>query len=161
LPFSTVLAARNYGIENIRAPANATLGSKLCMAILRCDNMEVRKLLSMGADINYQDAPDGWTPLIYSIYYGNIHAREILLDCGADIHLSDYANRTPLIFAAIKGDKNFLLKLLDAGADPSIIDNRGKSALDFAREYHNEECAIILQVEKHLNRGEQSYECTK
>ena len=145
LPFSTVLAARNYGLDNIRVPVNAALGSKLCMAILRSDNTEVKDLIRRGADVDYQDSPDGWTPLIYSIYYGNTNARKVLIDAGADIELGDYANRTPLMFAAIKGDEKFLFELLDSGANASIIDSRGKNALDFAREYRNEKCIMILQ----------------
>ena len=144
LPLSTSLAARNYGMNNIRAPQNAQLGSKLCMAILRNDNTEVKELIRQGATIDYQDEPDGWTPLLYSIYYGNSHAREILLSLGADIELSDFANRTALMFAAITGNTELLKELLQRGAKTDPKDCQGKTALDFAKEYQQDECIKIL-----------------
>ncbi len=144
LPLSTSLAARNYGINNIRVPENAHLGSKLCMAILRNDNTEVKELIRQGANIDYQDEPDGWTPLLYSIYYGNSHARETLLSLGADIELTDFSNRTALMFSAITGNAELLKELLQRGASKDSTDCHGKNALDFAKEYQHDECIKIL-----------------
>lgn len=145
LPFSTTLAAHKYGMDNIRVPANARLGSKLCMAVLRGDNTEVKELIARGADINSRDEPDGWTPLLYSIYYNNQRALQFLLDQGADIEKEDYANRTPAMFAAIRGDCTLLAELIIRGADIHRRDIRGKNALDFAREYHQQKCIELLE----------------
>ena len=145
LPLSTILAARHYGFENISAPENAPVEKKLCMAIVREDNMEVLEFLNAGVNIDFRDEPDGWTPLIYSIYYGNRKARQMLLDRGADVQKADYANRTPLMFVAVRGDAELIAELLSRGADPYVYDHRGKSALDFAIEYHRDNCIEILQ----------------
>lgn len=145
LPFSTILAARNYGMDNIAVPSDARLGSKLCMAILRGDNREMSDLLSAGAPMDHREEPDGWTPLIYSIYYGNNRARQELIARGADIAQGDYADRTPLMFAAIKGDTALVNELLSLGADRNARDARGKSAGDFAKEYLRDECANLLK----------------
>ncbi|MBE6364745.1 MAG: ankyrin repeat domain-containing protein [Lentisphaerae bacterium] len=145
LPLATSLAARNYGMDNIRVPENAQLSSKLCMAILRHDNTEVKELIRQGAVIDYQDEPDGWTPLQYSIYYGNHHARETLLTLGADIELTDFSNRTALMFAAITGNAKLLKELLQRGAKVDSVDCQGKNALDFAQEYRQNECITILK----------------
>ena len=150
LPFSTILAARNYGLDNISVPENAQAGAKLCMAILRGDNTEAGELLRRGCDINHHDEPDGWTPLIYSIYYNNAPAQRMLLDAGADIFTTDYAKRTPLIFAVIRGNAELTEELLSRGARIDAVDYRGKSAIDFAREYQSNKCMKILQ--KHLYR---------
>ena len=144
LPLSTIFAARNYGFDNISVPESAQLGSKLCMAILRGDNIKMNEFLQNGADINHQDDPDGWTPLIYSIYYGNKFARNELLNRGADIRKSDYSNRTPLMFAAIRGDRILIENLIRLGTNTAQTDIRGKSALDFAKEYHKYECVDLL-----------------
>lgn len=148
LPLSTILAARRYGINNISAPANAPAGKKLCMAIVREDNREVQDFLNSGVDINFQDEPDGWTPLIYSIYYGNRKARALLLANGADVNAADYANRTALMFAAVRGEPELIEELLDRGAETDILDLRGKNALDFAIEYHRQNCIGLLQAVK-------------
>ena len=148
LPFATILAARNYGMDNISVPETAQSGAKLCMAILRGDNIEAQELLDEGCPLDHHDDPDGWTPLIYSIYYNNRRARNMLLSRGADISEPDYAMRTPLMFAAIRGDADLLSALLCMGADPGQTDYRGKSALDFAMEYHNRRCADILMFHR-------------
>lgn len=145
-PFATILAARNYGYDNIVAPCGAKMGSQLCMAILRHDNCEVKELLARGAPLNYHDSPDGWTPLIYSIYYRNQTARDLLLEMNADPTLSDYAGRTPLMIAAVVGDKNLIRRLLAMGVPVSAADYRSKTAVDFATEYHNTDCIDLLKT---------------
>ncbi|MBR2344345.1 MAG: ankyrin repeat domain-containing protein [Lentisphaeria bacterium] len=143
-PFATILSARKYGYDNIFAPHGAKLGSQLCMSILRGDNREVRLMLDNGAPINHRDEPDGWTPLIYSIYYHNPEAMEMLLEKGADISATDFAGRSPLMIAAITGNDSLLKRFIEAGADPSVRDYRNKSALDFAAEFRNHKCVEIL-----------------
>ncbi|MBE6375732.1 MAG: ankyrin repeat domain-containing protein [Lentisphaeria bacterium] len=144
LPFSTILAAYKYGLNNISVPESAKLGAKLCMAILRGDNLEMKNLLTLGAPLNHQDDPDGWTPLFYSIYYNNPHAKEIILALGADIHQTDYSKRTSLMIAAIRDDSDLLLQLIRKGIDVTARDHKGKSALDFAAEYNSHKCIRIL-----------------
>lgn len=144
LPFTTILAAYKYGHSNIYVPESTKVGAKLCMAILRGDNLEMKNLLAQGAPLNHQDDPDGWTPLFYSIYYDNYHAREIILALGADIHQTDYSKRTSLMIAAIRDDSDLLLQLIQKGVDVTARDHKGKSALDFAVEYNSQKCIRIL-----------------
>jgi ankyrin repeat protein len=143
-PFTTILSARRYGYDNIFAPHSAKLGSLLCMAILRGDNREVQVMLDNGAPLNHQDEPDGWTPLIYSIYYHNPQAWEMLWEKGADLSQSDFAGRTPLMITAITGNDQLLQRFLAAGVSPDAVDYRNKTALDFALEFHNQKCADLL-----------------
>lgn len=149
-PFATILSGR--GAPQLRRYAHnfsqdsSKLGSQLCLAILRGDNKEAGELLNIGAPIDYQDQPDGWTPLIYSIYYNNPAGRKLLLDRGADVNVTDFAGRTILMFAAINGDIRLLGEILSKGVSADLRDLRGKTALDFATEYHNEECADLLKI---------------
>ena len=145
LPFSTILAARRYGMDNIRVSGNAQSGAKLCMAILRGDNSEIKRLFAAGTPLDYQDEIDGWTPLIYSIYYHNHPACQWLLDNDADINQTDYAGRTPLMFAAIRGNLQLIKELLKRGVDASCTDHRHKTAFDFAVEYGQHECASLIK----------------
>lgn len=124
------------------------LGSGLCMAILRGDNREVERLLNSGAPPDHQDVPDGWTPLIYSIYYDNPAGRRLLLSYGADPRICDFYGKSTLMFAAINGDVHLVTELLARGISPAEKDCNGKTALDFALAYHNRECAALLSVIK-------------
>ncbi len=144
-PFATILSARKYGYNNTFAQCGAKLGSLLCMAILRGDNTEVRQMIENGAPLNHQDDPDGWTPLIYSIYYHNPVACELLLANGADPTRADFAGRTPVMIAAITGNDALLKRFLDAGIPADSVDYRNKNALDFAIEFQNKKCAELLQ----------------
>ena len=144
-PFATVLSARKYGYDNIFAPHGAARGAKLCMAILRGDNTEARRIIDSGADLGYQDEPDGWTPLIYSIYYRNPAACRWLLAHGADPNQCDYSGRTPLMVAAVVGDRERLTELLEHGGAADRKDCHGQTAADFARKFHNRECAELLR----------------
>ena len=143
-PFATVMSARKYGYDNIFAPKDAHPGSKLCMAILRGDNSEVRAMLDNGAPLNFRDEPDGWTPLIYSIYYRNQQACDWLLERGAAPECGDFSGRTPLMVAAIVGDLPLVERLLRLGARPDTADCHRRSALDFALEFHHRDCAAAL-----------------
>lgn len=144
-PFATILSARKYGYDNIFAPHGAKLGSLMCMAILRGDNREVRQMIENGAPLDHQDEPDGWTPLIYSIYYHNPEAWEMLLAHGAAPSVADFAGRTPVMIAAITGNDVLLKRFLDSGVPADAVDYRNKSALDFAIEFQNRKCVELLQ----------------
>ena len=151
-PFATILAGRatpQRRYSHNLCQDSSKLGSQLCLAILRGDNKEAGELLNIGAPIDYQDQPDGWTPLIYSIYYNNPTGRKLLLDRGADVNITDFAGRTILMFAAINGDMRLLGEILSKGVSADLRDYRGKSALDFAAEYHNDECADLLKIVMH------------
>lgn len=154
-PFATVLSARKYGCDNIFAPHGAEQGSQLCMAILRGDNLEVGKLLAAGAPVDYQDEPDGWTPLIYSVYYRNPAARELLLERNAAPDRSDFSGRTPLMVAALVDDDASVRRLLAVGASAGNRDCRGKTALDFAREFRSRNCAALLEAARNTSEADQ------
>ena len=121
------------------------LGSHLCMAILRGDNRTAEHLIDFGAPLDHQDHPDGWTPLIYSIYYNNVAGREMLLMRGADIFVTDFSGRTVLMFAALAGDHELTGELLKHGMSPAITDKLGRTALDFARSSRSTLCIELLK----------------
>ena len=120
------------------------LGSRLCLAIVRGDNREVTHLLDAGAPVNHQDMPDGWTPLIYSVYYNNPDGRKLLIARGADILGTDFTGRTLLMFAALTGDPELTWELLKLGVPRNSADQWGRTALDFAMSGKCTECINIL-----------------
>ena len=120
------------------------LGSHLCKAILRGDNREAAYLLKSGAPVNHQDHPDGWTPLIFSIYYDNPEGRKLLITHGADIFIPDFSGRNILMFAALTGDPELISELLKLGLRPETADSLGRTALDFALNTRNRRCIELL-----------------
>lgn len=121
------------------------LGSHLCMAILRGDNRTAEHLIDFGAPLNYQDQPDGWTPLIYSIYYSNPDGRKLLLARGADLFVTDFSGRSVLMFAALTGDHELTGELIKLGMSPASTDKLGRTALDFARSSRSVLCMELLK----------------
>ena len=144
-PYAALLAARGNPHRewenNELIQDRNKLGSHLCLAILRGDNLAVGHMIKSGAPVNHRDQPDGWTPLIYSIYYNNPTGRELLLTHGADIMITDFSGRTVLMFAALNGDAELARQLISLGANPDAIDKLGRSAIDFAS---NAECIKLL-----------------
>ena len=154
-PYAAILAGRAANLDRCDREYlmdSKQMGSRLCIAVLRGDNRQLEQLLDFGAPINHQDEPDGWTPLIYSIYYDNPAGRHILLARGADPMITDFSGKTALMFAAINGDVHLTADLLTRGLSPDAVDNNGKTALDFAEEYHNRECLTLLNMLTAANR---------
>lgn len=121
------------------------LGSRLCKAILRGDNRTAEHLLDFGAPVDHQEHPDGWTPLIYSIYYNNPAGRELLLARGANIFVTDFSGRTVLMFAALANDPELTGQLLQSGMLPETADSLGRTALDFAISCRSIRCIELLK----------------
>ena len=147
-PYAAILAGRAANLDRCDREYlmdSKQMGSRLCIAVLRGDNRQLEQLLDFGAPINHQDEPDGWTPLIYSIYYHNPEAWEMLLAHGADPSVADFAGRTPVMIAAITGNDVLLKRFLDSGVPADAVDYRNKSALDFAIEFQNRKCVDLLQ----------------
>lgn len=148
-PYAALLASRqnprSEWMHSELIQDRCELGNHLCRAVLRGDNTAVGHLLKSGAPVNFQEIPDGWTPLIYSIYYNNPTGRELLLAGGADISVTDFSGRTVLMFAAFSGDAELTAKLLQMGASVSAVDALGRSALDFAKSCRSSDCIKLLE----------------
>ena len=78
----------------------------------------VRKLIALGADVNYQKK-DGWTPLMTAAAEGHADAVKVLLENGAKPNAKSKSGRTALHFATQYGQEPVVKLLLDYGADPT------------------------------------------
>lgn len=72
----------------------------------------LKRLLSGGANINAQD-DNGATPLMLSAMTGVRRTCELLLECGADIHLTDHAGKTASVYATEARHYALALRLAD------------------------------------------------
>lgn len=71
-------------------------------AVKRDDFDGLGRLISEGADVNYQDE-HGWTPLSWAAGRGDAPMVKLLLDSGADVSVACKAGRTPLMIARAAG----------------------------------------------------------
>ncbi len=101
-----------------RSHKNST---RLLNAIAHNNLLEVRELIRQGADVNQVDmANDPFTPLMLAIDMNLTDIVELLVNAGADLYKSTYAEDSPLGLAAIKGNLEIVKLLLQAGADPDF-----------------------------------------
>jgi ankyrin repeat protein len=73
---------------------------------------EVRRLLSVGADIESKVNVFNMTPLHWACNEGHVHAVKVLREHGADIEAKDYKGWTPLHFACRKGHLAVIVELI-------------------------------------------------
>jgi ankyrin repeat protein len=86
---------------------------------------EVRRLLSVGADVNAKDRYDK-TPLHCACYEGHLPVVKELLDHGADIEGEDDTGWTPLHYACLKGHLVVAKVLVIGGANILAATNAGR-----------------------------------
>jgi ankyrin repeat protein len=114
---------------------------------------EVRRLLSVGADVNYKDS-DGETPLSMASFNGHVQVVTELVEHGADIEAKDNGGGTPLYCACWSGRLAVVNELLSpndsigtttilgkrksrGGADTEAKNNQGNTPLHIAIIYNH------------------------
>jgi ankyrin repeat protein len=98
------------------------------MALLRDgDRAAFRTLLRAEPKAANLKGPDGSTPLMYAVLYGDTDSVRLLLEVGADPNARNEAGATALMWAADDADKTRLL--LKAGADANARSDDGRTPL--------------------------------
>ena len=109
----------------------------LCRGDRGGNPVEVKRLLSLGADVAFRDHK-GKTALHRAARAGFVETMALLLDHGASIEMEDPSGETPLfdvIRSTIKSTENkkaAVRLLLKAGADPRHANPRGETPLSIA-----------------------------
>jgi ankyrin repeat protein len=118
------------------------------------DVEKIKSYLDRGEKVNGV-GKDGLTPLMWAVYYGQVHAVELLLKRGADINYripADFGElrvgSTPLMMATYHGYDNIVIMLLKYGADKNIVNANNETAMIFAHRYNFLVLEIILSNEK-------------
>jgi ankyrin repeat protein len=117
------------------------LGEALVCASGRNMIIDICRLLSQGADVNYvqryTDEGEEWstTPLIAAALNSHVDAVRVLISRGAEVNKQEPCNGcTALHAAGIKGHKEAAIYLLDHGADVNAKEDQGVTPLTFAAQ---------------------------
>lgn len=112
----------------------------LHLAIYGKRNIEMVKLLvEHGADINFAETEEKWTPLHYAARYGCVDIIDYLIKLGVELNSCNEDGDTPIqIAVALNSDdewrdyKEAVKLLISAGANLNNVNMNGKTALDIA-----------------------------
>jgi ankyrin repeat protein len=109
------------------------------------DPTEVRRLLSVGADVNAKN-DYGSTPLHWASLRGHVQVFKELLDHGANIEAKNAGGDTPLHDASWRGHLPAVKALLSGGANILAVTNRGELPIHQAvSEKHSAVSKCLLQ----------------
>jgi ankyrin repeat protein len=106
----------------------------LIQAVRVGDIGRVKFLIESGADVNYEEDYEHYTPLLWAVECDRIDICCLLIDKGANINQKNEDGFTPLIMAAFQERINILKLLLIRGANVNHIGRNGETALDYAFE---------------------------
>jgi ankyrin repeat protein len=122
----------------------AGIDKELIEAARRENNLpEIRRLLSVGADVNVRDS-SGNTPLHWASGHGNFPVVTELVEHGADIEAKDNGGDTPLHWASWNGRVAIVQALLSSGANIFAANNIGGLPIYYAVYMRNSEVAKCL-----------------
>ena len=109
---------------------------KLLTAARGNDWQQVVQLLKAGTD---PDTEGPFGPVIFmALLLGHTIVAKLLVEAGADLHVTDDEGRTPLHRAAIiEGDAELILAMIDGDADLLAIDKHGDTPLDVLLEHEH------------------------
>ena len=114
-------------------------------SIKKGDNeYRIEALLDINPDLANCTGNNGFTPLIYATYMGNIATTQLLLKYKADIDKRDAMGNTALMGVSFKGSTAIVKLLLDHGASIDAQNNSGYTALIMAAMYDNSEIVKLL-----------------
>jgi len=133
----------NKKIRNEMKEMTSLLGEMLYRTAMTGDLIGVKKGLSGGISVNYQNR-NGWTPLKAACFKGHLHIVQELLNSKADIDLSDENGETPIYVASAEGHLVVVEELLKAGANKDKKTKHGKTPLETATDWGHEDVVQAL-----------------
>ncbi len=108
--------------HSVRAAASRKLAEMLRAAIKLGDSVKAISLLGIPGDHYFDPDNNGWTPLHFAAFKGDLEVLELLLSKGVPTDCRDKRNKwTPLHYAAAHGHSRLVAPLIKAGADPNAI----------------------------------------
>lgn len=116
----------------------------LCVASRNDCKDQMKKLISLGADINIISRDRGYTPVMDCVWRKNYEMTKVLIDNKADLHVMSLDGQSILVLAVGNGDKKIVDLLVSSGADPDVKDSMGMSARGYAKLFKKEDLVEIM-----------------
>ena len=146
-------AAENASLAIVQALLDAgadpnvaqTSGLAPLMTAARTGNVAiVEALVTGGADANAETTETKSTALMWAVSEAHRDVVDVLLDVGADPHVSTTKGLTPLLYAAGNGDIETAKALIAAGVDVNETGTDDTHALPYAIIARQDEFALFL-----------------
>lgn len=148
--FELIRANDLIGLKNLINENDTIINQKnkegftlLILASYKGKNEIVDFLLKNGAEVNA--ISEMGTALMAAVVINNTEIIKRLIDAGADVNLSDNAQRTALHLAVQFRNKSSVELLLFYNADKTKIDSKGKTAFEYAVFSGNDEIINLLK----------------
>jgi ankyrin repeat protein len=114
--------AQQHPVSEIRTSASKKLAELLRATIMLDDSGTAISLLGIPGDHHLDPDHDGWTPLHFAAFKGDLEVLELLLSKGAPPDTRDNRNKwTALHYVAAHGHNRLVAPLIKAGADPNAV----------------------------------------
>ena len=104
----------------------------------------VRDLITLGANVDWQDEEYNMTALHWAAYYNRIKIVKILIDAGADLDVRNNMGYTALHRAAYYNRIKIVRMLINAGANVNVQDYEGCTLLHDLAFWRNIKTVKIL-----------------
>ena len=105
----------------------------------------LQELLNAGADVNYTNKENGYTPLMWAARYGKDGCVELLIKAGIDVNIVESHSANALMLASgYAGNIKCVELLLDAGADVNHGDWQRATALMYAASSGHEDIVTLF-----------------
>ena len=89
----------------------------------------LQAIITAGADVNYLNKENGYTPVMWTARYGQSKCLEILIKSGADVNKTECGTSALMFASSYQGNVRCVELLLEAGADVNQKTRRGGTAL--------------------------------
>ena len=148
LLFATILKWSNSWLKQVQTKiCKEQMVPLLCFVQPASDHLEVVQcLVHAAADQNLQ-RNNGFTPLLFAVYWNYVDVARFLVHAGADTNKPGEDGSTPLLFASVEGHMELVRLLLEASADiDKASDSNTTPLLCAADEGHSELVRVFVEA---------------
>lgn len=105
-----------------------------------------RVLAEAGADVDWREPDDGYTPLHMACHDDRLDDVKFLVEASAAVDSRDFHEDTPLAIAVARGREEITTYLCRMGADRTLANKSGYTPVDIAKDYRQWDCLVLLMT---------------